>query len=382
MRHDVSLLSYRETGYEFQKLEDQTGTLVAGTIPIPRRSTGQRFYQMIAKSDADMAVRLRDEKFEILLIDELQAAINLELKGKEFDIVQIEGIELAHLIPVIRKVSPASKIVYDAHNAETNLQMRSYQADRSRPDRWPAAAYSWVQTRRLKKYETWACQTADWVVSVSNDDLMHLQELVPGLKATVIPNCIDVENYPQNSSDPDIRYDLLFTGKMDYRPNIDAVLWFAKNVWPLVCDKRPETTWAIVGQKPHPRLESLSKDERITITGWVPEIPPYMSGSKVYIMPFRVGSGTRLKLIEAMAAGKAIISTTMGCEGFSVRNQQELWIADKREDFAQAVLRLLEKPEIRTWLGQKARQRAAEYDWRVVIPRFENIYKKLTQNLF
>jgi glycosyltransferase involved in cell wall biosynthesis len=102
-----------------------------------------------------------------------------------------------------------------------------------------------------------------------------------------------------------------------------------------------------------------------------------MNGAQVYIMPFRVGSGTRFKLIEAMAAGKAVVSTSMGCEGFSLTDRQDLLIEDEPQAFAQAVIRLLDRPEVRSRLGQAARLRAADYDWRVVIPKFDEVYREL-----
>lgn len=328
-----------------------------------------------------MALRLQKDDFKDLLAQELGSASEVGGDEKPYDIVQIEGIELAYLLPTIKQLNPQSKIVYDAHNAETNLQRRALQADTSRPSRWPAAAYSWMQVRRLKIYETWICQKADWVTAVSNEDYQHLRELVPGLQTTVIPNCIDVEEYHRDLNGGDIdrekEFDLLFTGKMDYRPNVDAVLWFAHEVWPSIRQARPETTWAIVGQKPHNRIKHLSQIEGIEITGWVPKIPPFMNASKVYVMPFRVGSGTRLKLIEAMAAGKAVVSTSLGCEGFSLIDRQDLLIEDDPQEFAQAVVRLLNQPEERYRLGQAAKKRAADYDWRVVIPKFEDVYRAL-----
>jgi glycosyltransferase involved in cell wall biosynthesis len=161
---------------------------------------------------------------------------------------------------------------------------------------------------------------------------------------------------------------------MDYRPNVDAVLWFADEIWPLICRKRPSTTWAIVGQKPHPRLDRLRGLPGVTMTGWVESIRPYLAGAQVVVMPFRIGSGTRLKLIEAMATGRAIVSTPIGAEGFPVQHDEQLLLATTAEEMAAAVLQLLNHPETQRRLGKKAEQFAQQYDWRLVVPEFEALF--------
>jgi glycosyltransferase involved in cell wall biosynthesis len=191
---------------------------------------------------------------------------------------------------------------------------------------------------------------------------------------TVIPNCLDVEAYRAGTAEPGLAFDLVFSGKMDYRPNIDAVLWFADEIWPRIKAKRPQTTWAIVGQRPHARLERLKTLDGVTVTGFVESVQPYLAGSAVYVMPFRMGSGTRLKLIEAMAAGKAIVSTGMGAEGFPVVDGKELLLVDDAADFAEKVLALLASKEWRETLGREAAEFAGRYDWRVVVPRFEEVF--------
>ncbi len=337
----------------------------------------------------DMAHRLYSVDYDVKL--------RQLLAETQFDIVQVEGIELARYIPTIRELSPASKIVFDDHNAEAELQRRNMETDAAIPKRWPAAAYSWVQVGRLEKFEAEACAAADWITAVSEADVTHLKKLFQrrGAKTqrkniTAIPNCIDVTQYALRNNDSSFTpsagsgqalhpssFDLVFSGKMDYRPNIDAVLWFADAVWPQILAKRPLSTWAIVGQKPHARLARLKEVAGVTVTGWVDSVQPYLARAGVYIMPFRVGSGTRLKLIEAMASGLAIVSTRIGAEGFPVENGREIVLADTEDEMVTAVLDLLDHPEKRAAIGQNASQFAKNYDWRVVIPQFEAIYSRL-----
>ena len=382
--HEITLLSFLEDNQSAEsEANEPLFTLCEQivTTPVPQRTKIKRIQQMGTTLLPDMAHRLYSVDYNVKLRQLLMQT--------QFDIVQVEGIELARYIPTIREVSPASKIVFDDHNAEAELQRRNMETDAAIPKRWPAAAYSWVQVGRLEKFEAGSCLEADWVTAVSEADVTHLEKLLlrRGAEAqrkpiTAIPNCIDVTQYalPKDPSSFILHpssFDLVFSGKMDYRPNIDAVLWFADDVWPKILAKRPLSTWAIVGQKPHARLERLKELKGVTVTGWVDSVQPYLAGAGVYIMPFRVGSGTRLKLIEAMASGLAIVSTRIGAEGFPVENGREIVLADTEDEMATAVLHLLDHPEKRAAIGQKAIQFAQNYDWRVVIPQFEAIYAQL-----
>jgi len=167
---------------------------------------------------------------------------------------------------------------------------------------------------------------------------------------------------------------------MDFRPNIDAVLWFGQQVLPLIRAQRPQTTLAIVGQRPHPRLDVLRQIPGITITGYVDDVRPYIAGASVYVAPLRVGGGTRLKLLEAMAMGKAIVSTPVGAEGFPVEHGRELILAETPEAFAADVLHLLEHPGRRRELGQTGQAFAKNnYGWDALVPQLEKIYRRLRQ---
>ncbi len=311
--HDITLLSFAEGDGRPEIEPLQALGQVLPPIPVPARAQPDRVKQLLRTTKPDLALRLWSEAF--------QSALVAALEDGNFDAVQVEGLELAEYIRVVRADFPSVRVVLDCHNAETELQRRAFRTDLTRPERWPAALYSRIQIGRLAAYECWALSEADAAIAVSDVDRRHLQALAPHRTITVIPNTIDVGEYIGYASDADeYHHDLVFTGKMDYRPNVDGVLWFAEHVWPAVIARRPQTTWAIVGQKPHPRLDRLRAEPGITVTGRVAAIQPYLAGAKLYIAPLRIGSGSRLKLIEAMAAGKAIISSTVGAEGLGAAN--------------------------------------------------------------
>jgi glycosyltransferase involved in cell wall biosynthesis len=371
-RNDVTLLSF-DDAHSPQELDPlRVIGRVLPPVPAAARSTTQRLKQVATTGEPDVALRLRSKTFA--------SALSAALTATPYDAVQIEGIELAHYIEQVKEIAPRARVVLDCHNAETELQRRAIRADLRRVARWPAALYSTVQVRRLARFERQALMSVDGVIVVSDIDRQHLLALAPDLEKqiVVVPNTIDVKEYARPEPvPPEMQFDLVFTGKMDYRPNVDAVLWFTEAVWPLILEQRPQTTWAIVGQRPHHRLEPLRKIAGITLTGSVPRIQPYIAGASIYIAPLRIGSGTRLKLIEAMATGKAIVSTTVGAEGFPVENGKNILLADTPADQAAAILHLLRDPEGRERLGSAARAFVGRYDWRQTVDLLEAFYESL-----
>ena len=366
-RHQVCLLTFLEPD---QSLKD-AGPLLdicewIDTIPVPQRSNTNRLRQMLTTRRPDMAWRLWSLDF--------RDRLTMRLAEAPFDVVQIEAIELAPYIPTVEAAKPRPLIVYEDHNAEWVLQKRACLTDLRTPRRWPAAAYSLVQWMRLKRYEAEICRRADRVVAVSQADRDAILAIAPGVTVTVVPNGIDLDEYTDYEG-PVETFDLVFTGKMDFRPNIDAMLWMGREVWPLIRRQHPQTRLAIVGQRPHARLEPLRGNDGITITGWVPDVRPYIAGATVYVAPLRVGGGTRLKLLQALAMARATVATSLGAEGFPVRHGRELLLADTPEDFAQAVLRLVEDREQRDQLGEAARRFVeAAYGWDALIPKLEALY--------
>lgn len=389
--HDVTLLSFLETN---QSLAPEViAPLIRRcrqieTVPVPPRNTTKRLLQLATTRLPDMAHRLYSLQFE--------EKLRQLLAERQFALVQIEGIELARYISTVRTASPTSKIIFDDHNAETELQRRNFLTDVHLPKRLPAALYSWIQVQRLRRFERWACRAADGVTTVSDTDATLLRNLLLGTTIhsdkryavkvqsrfplppiVAIPNSIDLTYYQAPEDSNPMPFDLIFAGKMDYRPNVDAVLWFAESIWPRIVAQRPSTTWAIVGQRPHARLAHLKELPGVTITGWVESMLPYWQGAKVAIMPFRIGSGTRLKLIEAMATNTPIVSTPIGAEGFPVTSGQELILVEDSDAMATAVLDLLDNPQKRAALSQNAALFVQQYDWRQVIDRFNDLYDLL-----
>lgn len=362
-RHEITLLCYAGNDEEFGPLADLCVEIA--TIPEPERSMGKRFWQMVSTRKPDMAHRLASFSFDVMLHELLTETA--------FDVVQIEGIELARVIPIVRETRPDAKIVFDNHNAETALQRSAMKTDWATPSRWVAAAYSWVQVGRLGRFERWAVEESDALTVVSERDALELASF--GKRGVVVPNSINTAVYEESSETAP--FDVVYVGKMDYRPNVDAVTWFVEEIWPLVRREWPSATFAVVGQKPKAQVQALAGRDGVVVMGRVPSVLPYLFGAKVNVLPLRMGSGTRLKLLEALAVGKPVVSTSVGAEGFALRDGEEVLVRDSAESFARAVIDCLNFPEKYTEMTEQGKKMAENYDYRRIVTRFEALYEKL-----
>ncbi len=375
-RHTITLLSFAETSQSANTPELRAACRRIVVVPAPRRSRGDRLRTLLSPHP-DLARRMWSPDFA-------RALTNL-LRESAFDIVHVEGLEMATYLPLTRganRASPAPELhrLYDAHNAETVLQRRAFATDLRQPARWAGALYSWIQIPRIGEFEAHACRAADGVICVSEADALALRQLVPTLQPIVIPNGINVEDYTLRDIPDDTgraaTATLVFTGKMDFRPNVDAALWFAGEIWPRIRAAWPEAQWMIVGQKPVERLLRLNGQNGLVITGAVEDVRPFIAGAAVYVAPVRMGGGTRFKLLEAMALARPIVSTTLGAEGFAVAAGRELLLADSPADFAAAVISLLADPARAATLGQAGRAFVqARYDWSAIVPKLERVYE-------
>ncbi len=374
-RHDVALLSFAPEPPSYDNPLKTICHPLATVLP-PSRSIPDRLRTLLASTAPDMARRLWSPTYA--------EALRRIVTDERFDIVQVEGIELASYAALIRqwlgKDAPA--IVFDDHNAEYMLQRRAFETDVRKPARWPWAAYSFVQWRRLARFERRVCLEADGVVAVSDGAAQALKRRALALEPLALPNGVDVERYHPGLPDalPLTHPAVVFTGKMDFRPNIDAMLWFCREVWPLVAAWQPDARLYIVGKNPAPRVQALAVDPSIIVTGYVPDIVPYFGGADVYIAPLRIGGGTRLKILEALAAGLPLVATTVGAEGISVASGEHCLLADAPTAFADAVMDLIADREHARRLGARGRDFVlAHYDWRALAPLLDPLYYALAQ---
>ena len=372
-RHEVAVLSFLSPGQSAELATRLQAACRIETVVLTTRTFRDRLRSLFTARQPDMALRLASGTYAHRLAE--------WLARERFDVVHVGGIEMAPYLDVIEAARPRPLMVFDNLNCEYLLQKRAFLTDLGAPGRWPGAAYSFVQWRRLHRYEAEVCRLADHVLAVSDADAVALQALVPGLGVTVVPNGVDTRAYRSQSPKSKIRgsgSDLVFTGTMDFLPNVDAVLWFTRKVLPRVRAQAPGAHLFVVGQRPHRRLDGLRSDPAVTLTGWVEDVRPYIAQAAVYVAPLRIGGGTRLKLLEAMAMGKAVVATRLGAEGYPVTDARELLLADTPADFTAAVVTLLRSPERRAELGQTARAFVERlYDWRVIVPRVETVYRRL-----
>jgi glycosyltransferase involved in cell wall biosynthesis len=400
-RHEIHLLSFVRSE-EDHPWVDELRKYCRGveTVIAPEHRLWRRLTTFLFSPLPDMAIRLPSAEF--------QARLEAYLERENFDIVQVEGIEMAPYALAIKGYGLAAtlltglgiyakdvtfpalarcKVVFDDHNAEHVLQKRAFETDRRYPSKWHKALYSLVQYRKLRRYEATVCRAADHVVAVSDTDRIALQGIAPGVEVDVVPNGVDSAYFsslalPESHGVPQskIRHlaSLVFTGTLDFRPNIDAVVWFCEQVLPHIKKEIFHIHLYIVGKSPTREVRRLGEDAAVTVTGYVGDVRPYIAHAKIYVVPIRMGSGTKLKVLEAMAMGIPVISTSLGAEGIAVTPGQDILIADDPVEFADQVVALMNDEPLRKSMSARGRTLTeSRYDWQVITPALEQVYEAL-----
>lgn len=367
--HEVTLLSFHESDKPIPQQLTQLCVQVI-TMPPPSRTLAARLAHLLFSGEADIVQRMASMEMHTKLAE--------LMRESHFDVVQFEGIEMATYLPTAYRSGARSRLIYDTFNAEYALQEQFSQADDADTTlrQRLAALYSRIQAARIKALEHQLCQIADGVIAVSPEDVLLLRPLRGERPLPIIPSGIFVNDYSETKPLDLGERALVFTGKMDYRPNIDAALWFANSIFPRVNVTTPDAYLYIVGQQPTSEVQALSDRPQIRVTGAVPHIMPYLKGATVYVAPLRMGSGTRLKLLEAMASGCAIVATSAAAAGLDEAARSACMIRDDAEGFAEAITMLLADPGKREAMGEQARSVVrSRYDWSAIAPRLLEVYK-------
>jgi glycosyltransferase involved in cell wall biosynthesis len=314
-----------------------------------------------------MALRNWDADYERVLKGTLERG--------HYDVVIAFSIEMAPYLAVAR--SYGVKTVFDQFNAEYLIQKRAFLADIGHLTRWHGALYSLVQWLKLRRFEQQAIAHCDLLTVVSPGDADSLRVLDATVHPVVVPNGVDTRYFDRRgiAAHPFQRPTLVFSGTLDYRANVDALRWFVTEVLPLVRRQIPDAVLIAVGRRPHPALQQLQAQGLLSLTGEVADTRPYMVGAHVYVVPMRIGGGVRLKVLEALALGVPLVSTSLGIDGIEGFSPQLCRIADDAASMAQAIVDVLDEPpdtsQARVFVQHM-------YDWQVIVPIIVKELQKIT----
>lgn len=304
---------------------------------------------------------------------EMHELVRTLTSEQRFDIVHADQLTMGQF--ALSAVS--GKRVFDAHNAVWTIVERG-----QRTAMLPLKPVLGREARLLKTYEGWLCRQMDAVLAVSDVDKRLLVEAgAPPERFTIIPIAVDCATLAPVSRDPRST-GILTASTLFYPPNADGVRWFLHDVYPRVRQAAPAATLAIVGPRPPKDLvqAGVDKPDAVTVTGYVPDLVPYLEQAAVMIVPVRAASGMRVRILEALARGVPVVTTTTGVEGIDAVNGEHLLVADEPADVAAAVARVLREPELGARLAAAGRRLVEEkYDWRVALPALEAMYASLVR---
>jgi sugar transferase (PEP-CTERM/EpsH1 system associated) len=370
-RHDISYLSFADPS---QTDADREGMreVASHLVTIPRTDPAKgtlRFYLDVARYIVDntpyAVAKYRSEAF--------RSALEHLLSSGSFDAVVCD-----FLPPVVNLPEhlPCPAILF-THNVEAEIWRRHAENATN-----PAARFLLTQQwRRMLRFEQQALARFDLILAVSDADRQTFERLYPDALKTpahVVSTGVDTTYFAPVPAARVRRSHLVFTGSMDWLPNEDGMLYFVREILPLIRQAEPEATLSIIGRAPTAAVQRLADNQGIEVTGRVDDVRPHIAGGSVYVVPLRIGGGTRLKIFEAMAMAKAVVSTTVGAEVLPVRNGRNIAIADEPAAFAQAVVDLIRDAGERQRLELEARRLVVEhYDWSAVASDFEDALRRL-----
>jgi glycosyltransferase involved in cell wall biosynthesis len=342
------------------------------TIAIPHRTAAK----FSAKFYLELAGNLASK-----LPYALQKYVSAEMRDATEKLVAKENFDVVicdFLTPVVNLPANlnAATLLFQ-HNVEAMIWRRHFEVATSAAKR----AFMKMQWRRMFEYEKKSCRRFDWVAAVSKEDADTMRNEYGVENVSDVPTGVDTEFFAPARTNEKEEFNLVFTGSMDWLPNEDAIRWFTEEILPLVRRRIPKVSLTVVGRNPFPSLIELSKkDSSIVVTGRVPDVRPFMEKASVYIVPIRIGGGTRLKIYEAMAMELPIVSTTTGAEGLPLENNREIVLRDTPHEFAEAIVKLLNDKKLAREIGLEAAKTVREkFGWQTVANEFAALCEKAVE---
>jgi glycosyltransferase involved in cell wall biosynthesis len=306
----------------------------------------------------------------------VMAELERVLQDQTFDAAQIEGVHLIAYARRIRQLAPDTRLICDWHNIESEILGRYAENDSN----WLRRLYALRTAALVRPLENELLHLCHAHTVCSERERDVLLQRVPQARIEVVGNGVDVDYFRADPNQDEDRRDLVFMGRMDYHANIDAALFFARKVWPLIRARRPDLRLVVVGAQPANEVLALREPESVTVTGTVEDVRPYYRSALASVVPLRVGGGTRLKVLEAMAAGVPVISTTLGAEGLNVTAGKDILIADSPEAIADTAASLqAETPEWQNLVTNARNLVRAQYDWSLIGDVLLRLYAEQVQ---
>jgi glycosyltransferase involved in cell wall biosynthesis len=366
-QHELVFLSYYDGApdaeYERELGEHFTGAFCVCTGRQESKSARMLDYLVKLPSGVPYAV----SRFQFARIQE---TIQSWFQERRFDVAVCDFLDAATNFPA----ALALPSVLFQHNVESEI-WRRHAATESNPAK--RMVYG-VEFKRILAYEKAAVQRFHHVIAVSEHDRSLMSEWVDPARVTVVPTGVDLEQYaPTEDSGGNGAPLVMFVGAMDWEPNIDAMEYFCKEIWPTVLSRIPAAKFRVVGRNPDRRVRSFASGS-VEVTGRVPSVLEHLREAAVVVVPLRIGGGTRLKIYEAMAAGKAVVSTSVGAEGLDVHHGRDIVLADLPAAFADSVVTLLLDRARRKQFEQSAAELAAGYSWKEVAKSFEAVLARVS----
>ena len=303
---------------------------------------------------------------------EMREAVRNLLEKVKIDVAHLDLLPLSQYVNELEGIP---KILVE-HNVENILLKRRSEKERN----IIVKLYLHIQWLRLKKYEAEACEKVDRVVTVSELDKKELLNMSANTAISCVPNGVDPD-YFEFSEDHVDHNGLVFVGSLSWFPNLDGIQFFAEEIFPAILNEVPDAKLIVIGKKTNRKIK-LKYSHHIIMTGFVEDIRPIVSKAGVYIVPLRVGGGTRLKILDALSMGKAVVSTSIGCEGLEVTHGKNILIADDPEGFAKQTINLLRHPDLATRMGREGRKLVeTTYDWKIIAKKMNRVYNSMCGSL-